>query len=371
MLDRLQRMVASTIDYAIIHATVEGVIEGWSGAAERVLGFTAEEVIGKSLSTFFTPEDRQRGLDATEIALAVFNGRSEDDRWHVRKDGSRFWANGVLMLIRQEDGQPVGLCKVLRDKTDVRIQVEMLENQLAGARDELVAERKTVSALAHELRNPLMPIVSALALLQHPEASDDMVRKAGNVLAKQVDVLTRLLDDLNAVASGPQPQRRLELEPVDLNTALDELVEGLRDSSIQRGQMLALVMPPKAIVIHADPARLQQMLLNLLNNALKYTPEGGHIGVSASVEGDMAVVRIEDDGVGMAPEVLPRVFELFTREGRQPAVEGKGVGLAVVKRLAEAHGGFVEARSPGANKGSIFTLHLPMHHPRASPAPFD
>jgi hypothetical protein len=123
---------------------------------------------------------------------------------------------------------------------------------------------------------------------------------------------------------------------------------------------MSLVLPASAIIVKADPPRLQQMLLNLLNNAMKYTGNGGHIDVSATVEADMALVRIDDDGVGISSQILPQIFELFTREGRQPEIDGQGVGLAVVKHLATAHGGFVEARSPGTNKGASFNLRIPI-----------
>src|ERR1700712_26938 len=126
--ERSQRFVDVTTDFAVIHTTLDGVIVAWLGAAERVFGYTVEEAIGQSLSLFFTEDDKRRALDVHEVALARSQGRSEDDRWHVRKDGSRFWASGVLTSIRNGDGEAVGLCKVLRDKTDVRTQIETLEN---------------------------------------------------------------------------------------------------------------------------------------------------------------------------------------------------------------------------------------------------
>lgn len=360
MSDRTGLLLASTVDFAVIHTSVAGVIEAWSGAAERVLGFAADEAIGSSLSRFFTPEDIRLGLDSHEIAVALSQGRSEDDRWHVRKDGSRFWASGVLTLLKSPDGEPVGLCKVLRDKTDVRTQIQMLENQVAALKAELDAQRGTINTLAHEMRNPLMPILSALALLQRPDASGEITQKAGRILTNQAGVLKRLVNDLSAVGAGPDAGLALVLETVNLNATLSETVDGLRDAALAKRQQLSLVLPPADIEIAADPARLQQMLLNLLNNALKYTPAGGHVDVSVTVEAEMAVVRVEDDGVGIAPDVLPRIFELFTREGRQPEVDGQGVGLAIVKRLATAHGGMVEARSPGHDKGAIFSLRIPL-----------
>lgn len=361
MSERTERLVASTIDFAIVHTTLGGVVEEWSGAAERVLGYTADEAVGLSLSRLFTPDDLRLGLDLNEIAVAVSTGRSEDDRWHVRKDGSRFWASGVLTLVTDAHGEPTGLCKVLRDKTDTRTQVQRLENLVAGLRQELDAERRTISTLAHEMRNPLMPLVSALALLQRADTRGATAEKAGRILTNQVGVLKRLVNDLSALghgATGVVPSATPE--SVELNAVLSETVESLRASAELKRLQLHLLLPPARIEIAADPARLVQMLLNLLNNAIKYTPEGGRVAVSLTIEAGLAVIRIEDDGIGIAADVLPRIFELFTREGRATDVEGKGVGLAVVQQLAEAHGGFVEARSPGPGKGAVFTLRLPL-----------
>lgn len=349
----------STDDVVVIQTTVDGTIREWLGGAEHVLGFSAEEAVGQSLSLFFNDEDKSRGLDAHEIAVAVEQGRAEDDRWHVRKDGSAFWASGVLTAVKADDGTVIGLCKLLRDRTDVKTQIQTLENLVGRLRSDLDAERKTVSTLAHELRNPMMPIVSALALLQRPDPA--YTAKATKILVNQVGVLKRLVDDLTAVGDDATTVPRLNLERVNLGAALRDLVDGLEESARASGRQLSLVLPTTDIWISADPARLQQMLLNLLNNALKYTRPGGRISVNATVEDALAVVRVDDDGVGISAEVLPRIFELFTREGRQPEVDGSGVGLAVVKQLAAAHGGFVEARSAGHDNGASFSLRLPLH----------
>jgi two-component system CheB/CheR fusion protein len=356
----LARFLETTPDYALILTSPDGIIREWLGAAERVIGYPAAEARGRSLSILFTEDDLARGLDAHEIAVAHAQGRSEDDRWHVRKDGSRFWASGVLTSLRGDDGSVIGLCKVLRDKTDVRIQLQGLENSVR-TRDEALAQRAAfMSSIAHELRNPLMPIVSALGLLQRPDAAH-LTGKAVKILDHQVAILRRLVDDLNKGTLDIDSPIRLTMEPVDLQATLRLVTDSLGEAAAAKQQHLSLVLPPATIRVRADPQRLQQMLLNLVGNAIKYTPRGGHVDLSASVEADMAVIRIEDDGIGIAPDVLPRIFELFTREERQPDIEGQGIGLAVVKRLAALHGGYIEARSAGHDKGSVFGLRLPLH----------
>ena len=359
--DFYARFLDSTVDLAVIHCSLDGIVGDWLGASSRLLGYTPGEALGLSLSDFFTDDDRRRGLDAHEIAVARTQGRSEDDRWHRRKDGTTFWASGVLCLVHAADGAPMGLCKVLRDRTDVRIQLDALENHARHLQRTLDAERDGVRALAHELRNPLMPIMSAVALLQHRDA-EQVHEKASRILANQVGVLKRLVDDLGTLGGEgePRPSGGLDIQSVNLGAVMQELVDSLRGSAGTGDRSISLVLPKTDIWVAADPARLQQMLLNLLNNALKYTSDHGHVDVSASIEADMGVVRIEDDGVGISPDILPKIFELFTREGRQEDIPGHGVGLAVVRELSAAHGGSVEGRSAGHDKGANFTLRIPL-----------
>ncbi|MDB5818636.1 MAG: putative histidine kinase, classic [Rhizobacter sp.] len=353
------RFLAATPDTVVFLATPEGIIQQWLGASERVTGYTALEAIGQPISIFFPPEDLAKGLDAHELALVHSQGVAECDRWNLRKDGSRFWASGVLTAIRGDDQSVVALCKVMRDKTDVRYQIHNLENKLAAREADLARHRNVATSTAHELRNPLMPMSSAITLLKRPDAAR-FVDKAMTILENQMSVLKTLIDDLARTAHDPQSAHALMLDRVNLSEAVRAVVDGAMDSAARRGLELSVVLPASDLWIVADAARLQQMLLNLLGNALKYTPRGGRIGMSASVEANMALVRVEDDGVGIAPEVLPHIFELFTREDRQDEIEGLGVGLAIVKEMADLHGGQIEARSPGPGKGSVFGLRLPL-----------
>ena len=212
--------------------------------------------------------------------------------------------------------------------------------------------------LGHELRNPLAPIRATVYMVQR--MNDPKLQRACEVLDRQVEVMVRLLDDLTEATRGDRPGRRLMVETVSLQDALQTAANAIQAASAARGQQLTLLAPDVPVSFEADPARLQQMLLNLLGNAIKFTPTGGRITLSATLEGEMVVIHVEDDGEGIPEDVLPHIFELFTRgtkEGSQ--VEGMGVGLAVVKELAELHRGSVEARS-GAGRGSVFTLRLPL-----------
>ncbi len=350
-------MLAQSTEYAVIAITADGHISGWFGAAARLFGYSDQQVSGQSFDMLFSQADIDKGVPKVELELTRQSGRSEDDRWHVRQDGGRFWANGVLMRHVDQRGELVGYLKVLRDRTDIRIRDEASQNRVERLTHQLAEQRRTLGTLVHEVRNSMAPVLNA----SHVAASNadaEVKARMHAVIARQIEVIQRVLQ----AAGDPQPHRAemLHVQPIVLQDALRIAVDALRSDASAKEQSLLLVLPEEPVTIEVDPPRLQQMVLNLLSNAVKYTPPGGHIAVSSNIEGDMAVIRVDDDGVGIAPENLERVFNLFTREGNQDAVPGFGIGLAVVERLAQLHGGFVQARSPGKGKGSQFALQLPL-----------
>jgi PAS domain S-box-containing protein len=358
----LAELLGTTSEHAVVFLDPEGRVVAWLGAAERLFGYTPDEAMGMPFDRVFVPEDRSLGLHRQEMVVAAASGRSEDDRWHVRKDGSRFWANGLLEVVRKPDGAVAAFCKVLRDRTDVRTQLEALHNRVAALSEQHTRRTHFLIALGHELRNPMAPLVASVAALKRSD-DPEVKRRCCATLERQLAVLTRLLDDLSVATHAALGKARLETEPLNLQEALEYAAAGIAPTAAQQGQQLQLLLPPVPFEIEADPARLQQMLANLLGNAVKFTPPGGHIVLSASVEGGMAVIRVEDDGLGIPHEVLPHIFELFTRNDSRDAPEGLGVGLAVVDELARLHGGGVDARSPGTGKGSVFSLRLPLRQP--------
>ncbi|MCD6680860.1 MAG: HAMP domain-containing histidine kinase [Burkholderiaceae bacterium] len=366
----VQQWIASFLQHATEHALLvvrpDGVIEGWLGAATRLFGYEESEAIGMDVAEIFTPEDRRMGLDRQEIRTALAAGRSEDDRWHLRKDGSRFWGSGVLSAVRDADGRITRLLKLMRDRTDLRTQIIAMQNRLASRESEYDHRSEYLISIAHEMRNALAPMQNAATLIGM--ASEEAVRRRSlDILQRQLDTMSKLLDDLSG-AWHPAPQRfTLQRRPIVVQDALDEAVAAVRGAAEERGQVLACTYPLIRFAVDADPQRLQQMLLNLLGNAIKFTQPGGHVTISATVEGDVAVIRVTDDGMGIAPEVLPHIFELFTRDDARTTAPGLGVGLAVVKELAVMHGGGIEARSPGVGLGSVFALRLPLAHTAGHP----
>jgi two-component system CheB/CheR fusion protein len=349
-------------DHALILLDASGTVVDWLAGSEHIFGWTRAEVMGETLHRLFTEDDQARGAPDHEMAVARADGRAEDDRWQVRKDGTRFWASGVLVPLRDASGAVVGFGKVLRDRTDVRAQVEALDNRADALADSNRRHELVLATLAHELRTPLGALANAVELMALAGAASEEIRYPLQIVQRQVDAIRRLVDDLMDVGRAGAGKLDLERTPVDLRGVLLRAAEASRPPAEQRGQDFRVLMLPGALPVLGDADRLRQVIVNLLDNAVKYTPEGGRVWLKATVEGQEAVVRVEDTGIGIAPEAQPGIFELFTQEevARPMAAGGIGLGLSLVKQLVTLHGGTVQVRSEGRGKGSEFTVRLPL-----------
>ena len=352
--------------HALVLLDAEGVAVDARGNVTEILGYAAEELIGRPLTCIFTPEDRALRLDEHELATAAAFGHGEDDRWHLRKDGARVWVTGTLTALRDGSGALAGFAKVMRDRTDLRVQIEALENRVA-ANERADSQRNAfLGTLGHELRNPLMPLANAAQLIRML-SNDDRLRQPLQVVDRQIVQLKRLVDDMMDLTRIDTGKLELRIERLLLQSVIGHAVDAARSEATLRNIDVAAVLPAVPVELEADALRLDQMLANLIGNALKYTLDGGHIWIKATVEAESAVVRVVDDGIGIAADMLPRIFELFTQEpGSQPqANAGLGIGLALVRSLAAQHGGLVEVKSDGRGRGSEFTLRRPLRQPAA------
>lgn len=361
--DQLLRLFAEqTREHAIMLLDTQGRIMWWSSGAEHIFGMSSKEALGEPSARLFTPEEIERGLAEHEITVAQLDGAAEDDRWLKRADGSLFWAAGVMVALRDAQGELVGFCKILRNRTELKEQLEMLRNQLAAS--DAAVRRKDVflSTLSHELRNPLAPLCNAVQLIRMTVPATPELEYPLKVIERQVESLRRLMDDLLDLSRINAGKIELRRETVALHEIVHRAVESAGASMRERRHQLEVLMPSAPILVQADPARLGQVFVNLINNAVKYTPEEGRIWIKGTTEGEEAVVRVADTGVGIPPEVLPRIFELFTQveESRSLSQGGLGIGLSVVKNLVTLHGGSVQVRSDGPGKGSEFTVRLPL-----------
>ncbi|MBI3860425.1 MAG: PAS domain S-box protein [Planctomycetia bacterium] len=496
--NRYSSLVQNIRDHSIFMMDVDGNISTWNAEAERIIGYSEAEILGRNFSVIFTPADLERGLPQQELQLARDHGRAEDERWHLRKDGSRFWALGIVTPMRDSHGATTGFSKILRDMTDrkraeaalqesevryrrlfqsakdgilildaetgkvidanpfmtallgysheefvdtelweiglfqdikenqsayrnlkeqghvryehlplesrngQRIEVEFVSNtysendrQVIQCNIRDITERcrlerqmqeqsesladlyrrkdEFLAMLSHELRNPLAPILSAVQLLQLQTVASPVQKKARSIIERQVGQLTHLVDDLMEVSRAITGKIELRSARVALGSIVERAVETSRPPIDERGQELSVSLPADPIWLDVDAARLEQVVTNLLNNAAKYTPAGGRIEISAQQEEDTAVLRVRDTGLGMAPEFLPHIFELFTQGERscERSQGGLGIGLALAKRLVEMHEGTIEVSST-LGQGSEFVVRLPVSSPGApSRAPYE
>ncbi|WP_246173447.1 PAS domain-containing hybrid sensor histidine kinase/response regulator [Limnoglobus roseus] len=533
---RLKLMLDTASDYAVVISDTEGVVLDWLGGAEAITGYAASDVVGKPADVFFTPEDRAAGVPKREMATAASAGRAEDKRWHQKKGGEQFFADGVMVALH-EDGTLRGFGKVFRDATarkraDDAVQfmatataslaelvdyqstlgrianmatdvfadwcvVDILDQdgvrkrltvtapeskEIRAARtadaafapddatagvvphvlktgqaevvpelsaldpetapqgkerldrlkemgvrsylsvpllsrgqvlgsitflatstrrrlgsEELrvaqtLAERVTVSienaqlyralqeqdrrkdeflaTLAHELRNPLAPVRNGVQILRAAVPPEPRLSRTLGMMERQLGQMVHLVDDLMDVSRVSSGKVALRRESLPLRAVVDAAVEISRQLIEAASHKLVVNLPEEPIILDGDQTRLVQVLANLLNNAAKYTPHGGQISLSAQAEGEEAVIRVLDTGVGIPPDMLPKVFDMFTQVGTslERSQGGLGIGLTLVRRLVEMHGGRVTVESPGTGKGSTFTVHLPLatRSPKAS-----
>jgi len=351
--ERFRMLVEGVRDYAIFMLDPQGRVVSWNAGAQRIKGYQPEEIIGQHFSVFYPPEALERGWPEYELSVARKDGRFEDEGWRVRKDKSLFWANVVITPLHGDDGVLRGYSKVTRDMTE-RKHVEALEE---GRRQ----MSEFLAMLGHELRNPLAPIRNAVHVMARKKLDPTASEWCRDVIDRQVSQLARLVDDLLDVTRITSGKITVHKEPMDLNRAVERAVESTRSMIDARKHSLKLSLSAAPVMVDGDTVRLSQAILNLLNNAAKYTPEGGAISCSVKRENGNGVIRVRDNGIGIPRDLLPKIFELFVQGDRSldRSEGGLGIGLTLVKSLVEQHGGTVTAHSAGPGRGSEFVLRLP------------
>lgn len=359
--DRFLNLLAQqSKEHAIVLLDADARVRWWSPGAAHIFGRGADEMLNQPVSILFTPEDVDKGIPQQEIRIALAFGRAEDDRWQLRSDGSRFWATGMLVPLRDENKQLVGFGKILRNRTDLKEQLETLRNQVDALTSSERRKSDFLATVAHELRNPLTPLTTALELITSIVEPKGELEYPLKLIGEQVDFIRRMLDDLADLTRIGTGKIRLNMQSVALQDVIDKAVEATRPLLDERCHRIEVVSPAAKVVLQADPDRLHQVFVNLLTNAAKYTPQNGFVSVRLTVEGKEAAARVEDTGVGIPHDMLSRIFDLFTQVETQVAHGGLGIGLALVKDLVTLHGGSVQVRSEGEGKGSEFTVRLPI-----------
>jgi PAS domain S-box-containing protein len=359
---RLAAIIESSDD-AIISKSLDGVIESWNQGAERLFGYAVEEVIGASILKII-PVERAEEETAILARLRAGERVGHFETVRVAKDGRRVDVSLSISPIHDSAGRVIGASKVARDITLEKQAREVLR-ETDRTKDEFLA------ILGHELRNRLAPIRNAMGVLAFQEPPTREAKLALAVVDRQVAQMVQLVEDLLDVSRITRSELALHRERVTLQDVIRDALELSRPLIRERGHRLHVSKTPLEVPLDADRARLVQAVSNLLDNAARYTEPGGQIWLVAAREGDHAVVSVRDDGIGISSEALPRLFEMFQqgRAARERSQGGLGVGLTLVKRIVQLHGGLIEARSAGLGAGSEFSLRLPVAKQTTLPRP--
>lgn len=475
--DIYRKSVEDIRDYAIFMTDPDGMVTNWNRGAQHILGYAEDEIVGKHASRFFTAEDRAKNVPQQELTTAAVEGRAEDERWHLRRDGSRFWASGVVTAVRDEEGNLMGFSKVMRDMSErnrlteerdrfftlsmdllciVRLNgrfqrvnpafekllgfsdeellamslfdlvhpedlkatkdgyeklsigepITFMENRLRckdgsfkwlawsyfpvpeddlafgvgrdmtelremheviRLRAEELEEANRVkdeflATLSHELRTPLSSILGWSRLLRSNQLSDADRERAIQIIQRNAEAQSKLIEDLLEVSRIITGKLRIELQPVSLPTIVETVVNSLRPAADTKFLQLETAIDSAAGPVLGDPARLQQIVTNLLSNAIKFTPDHGRIEIRLQRIDSHTRLEVQDTGVGIEAKDLPHIFERFRQadSSNVRAHSGLGLGLAIVDYLVRQQGGAVYVESRGPGQGATFIVEFPL-----------
>jgi PAS domain S-box-containing protein len=366
----LQEELATTlrsVGDAVIATDGQGKVRFINLIAEQLTGWSNEEARGLPLEHVFSIFNEQtRATVESPVSRVLRENQVVGLANHTilrSRDGTERPIEDSGAPIRGAGGEITGVVLVFRDATEDRAsRVELIESRDALREAD---RRKDVflATLSHELRNPLAPIRSATRVLETPGLTQQDLERSRSIISRQVRHMATLLDDLLDISRITRGMLTLRIEDVELRGLMEAAVETAQPSISAKRHTLNVEWPSQAVRLNADPLRLTQVIANLLTNAAKYTPAGGQITLRAQREADEVLVSVRDNGIGIAPSMLMKVFEMFSQidAGHEHAEGGIGIGLALVKGFVELHGGSAEARSAGLNLGSEFLVRLPVN----------
>ena len=358
-------LVEAVEDYAIFLLSADGHVLSWNPGAQRTKGYAPDEILGRHFSVFYTPEDRAANRPARLLRSAAQHGRVGDEGWRVRKDGTRFWADIVLTALRDEHGIVYAFAKITRDLTE-RIAAEeqrrslLLEQRARSAAEEaLLARDRFLSVASHELRTPVASLrlaAESLVRAHHNGRLDDARLTSGIArVMKSAQRLSSLVDELLDVSRLTADVTELDRTPTDVVALVEEVILRLDDGEEGRVHLDA----PRRVEITADGSRLDQVITNLVDNAMKYSRADQPIEVRVSDDPDTVTISVTDRGIGVEPATRASLFDAFSRGANADHVHGLGLGLYISHRIVERHGGSIEAHPGADGTGTVFVVRLP------------
>jgi PAS domain S-box-containing protein len=374
--ERFRLLVDGVSDYAVFMLDPNGYVLTWNSGAERIKGYKAQEIVGQHFSTFYPRDVAEGGWPEHELQVATETGRFVEEGWRIRKDGSRFWANITITAVRDESGRLRGFAKLTRDLSE-RKRTESLETDGAQRDEMLEAERSArmaaqraarvkdefLATLSHELRTPLSAILGWTQILRKqgvPKPED--FHRAMEIIERNTRAQVQLIDDLLDLSRIMSGRIRLDVQQIRMVDIVRGAIESAEPTAQAKGVHLESSFDPLGGMVSGDPARLQQILWNLLGNAIKFTPEGGKVQVLLQRIDAHVELSVSDNGIGIPANFLPHVFDRFSQKDSSTtrSYGGLGLGLAIAKQLVELHGGTLQALSPGEGQGASFIVKLPL-----------
>jgi PAS domain S-box-containing protein len=365
--DRLRLLFESVHDCAICILDTRGEIASWNEGAQRVFGYSADEISGRHFGCFFSESDLEANVPAEHLNAAIEHGRFECDGVRVRHGGDPFHASVLLTAMNGADGRLRGFSLVVRDITERR----HLEDNLRRHVEDLAAAQRTkedfLATLSHELRTPLNAMLGWTRLVRMGKLNPEAMARALEIIERNARMQEQLISDILDVSRIVTGKLRVELRPLELAPILDAAIDSLRPAAAAKSVQCSCTIGSPGRVL-GDPDRLQQVVWNLLANAIKFTPAQGRVSIALARVADSATITVVDTGEGIAPSLLPFVFDRFT-QGDGSATRphgGLGLGLSIVRHIVELHGGRVTAQSDGPGRGATFSVMLPVHRAPAT-----
>lgn len=364
--EEFRLLVDSVVDYAIFLVDGDGRVLTWNDGARRIKGYEATEIVGRHISTFYTAEDVAAGRPDRVLDEARRLGRVEDEGWRVRRDGSRFWADVIVTALRTTDGTPYAFAKVTRDLTERREAEEQraalrAEHEARLAAEEAIKIRDRFLKIAsHELKTPVASLRLVAEGLLHAQRIDRLTPER---LTSSLDRITRSSEHLAGLVDDLLDVSRLEaglpltMGPTDLVAVADEVITRFTELDEANGR-IRRTGADRAMLV-GDAARLDQVLTNLVDNALQYSTPPTPIVVDVQTEDAHVVVRVSDEGIGIAPDDAETIFEPFGRGSTASEIPGFGLGLFIVREIVGRHGGAVLAARRADGPGTTMTVRLP------------
>jgi PAS domain S-box-containing protein len=349
---RLAAIVDSSED-AIVSKDLNGVVQTWNRAAERMFGYTAAEIVGRPISLII-PKERLPEED--EVLARVRSGRSINhfETIRQRKDGSFVEISLTVSPIRDVDGTVIGASKIARDITIQRCIAREAE-EANRVKDEFLA------MLSHELRTPLNAVMGYMRMLRLGHVGEGGQERVIEIVERNTQILSQLVADVLDVSSIVTGKIRMKVTSSDICQCVEAALDVVRPTAAAKGVVLEVEMPPWPVMLPCDPDRIQQVFWNLLSNAVKFTPRGGRVSVRLVSQELSAMLTVSDTGIGIRAESLPYVFQRFWQEGSSQVRQGGlGLGLALARHFVELHGGTISVASAGEGKGATFEVTLPI-----------